>query len=172
MVEKEIEVKILGYSVDEYIQILGKIGATKVGEESQVNHRFLDIKTENDSYLRLRVVNDEATFTFKERKDNTNMRQNLEYSISIPDPKMFLTIMDKIGMKYSTEHKKRIKYKYKDIFFDIDKWDDEIYPYPYMEIEVNDEAELDEIVKKLGIEKKNISTKSIRELVLDYKYSL
>lgn len=172
MVEKEIEVKILGYSVDEYIQILGKIGATKVGEESQVNHRFLDIKTESDSYLRLRVVNDEATFTFKERKDNTNMRQNLEYSISIPDPKMFLTIMDKIGMKYSTEHKKRIKYKYQDIFFDIDKWDDEIYPYPYMEIEVNDEAELDEIVKKLGIEKKNISTKSIRELVLDYKYSL
>jgi len=41
--------------------------------------------------------------------------------------------------------------------FEIDEWDKEIYPHPYLEIE--------EAIKLLNIDKQNITAKSIDELV-------
>ena len=47
---------------------------------------------------------------------------------------------------------------------DFDCWDEDFYPYPYLEIEVKNEGHLNEIMKKLGINKDQISTESISEL--------
>lgn len=171
MIETEIEVKILGHSVDEYILMMDDLGATFVRKETQINHRFLNAKISGESYLRLREVGNKAIFTFKERKDDTSFRVNQEFSTEVTDPKMFLEIMKRVGFVYSSESKVRIKYKFEDYIFDIDKWDDKVYPYPYMEIEAKSTEALDRIINLLKIDKKDVSTKSIKELINDLNCS-
>lgn len=171
MLETEIEVKILGHSVDEYIKMMDDLGATFIGKETQVNHRFLNANISGESYLRLREVDGRSIFTFKERKNDASARVNREFSTDVEDGEMFLEIMKKIGFDYSSESKQRIKYKYKDYIFDIDKWADDVYPYPYMEIEAKSTKALDEIINLLNIDKKDVSTKSIKELINDLNYS-
>lgn len=171
MPETEIEVKILGHSVEEYIKMMDDLGAIFVGKETQINHRFLNANVSGDSYLRLREVGDKATFTLKERTDDKTARINREFSTDVCDAQMFLTIMKKVGFDYSSELKERIKYKYKDFIFDIDKWDDGVYPFPYMEIEATSTEDLEQIIFLLNIDKKDVSTKSIKELIYDYNCS-
>ena len=61
-------------------------------------------------------------------------------------------------------YKNRTSYIYQNIRFDLDKWDKNTYPYPYMEIEVEKKEDLEKAVNLLKIHKNNISTKSIMEL--------
>ena len=76
-----------------------------------------------------------------------------------------LDILKSLGYIVKEEGtKERISYELDGIRFDLDKWDEKTYPYPYMEIEVNDEVELQKIVNILDIPKEDISTKSIVEL--------
>lgn len=61
-------------------------------------------------------------------------------------------------------YKERKSYLYEKIRFDLDKWDKETYPFPYMEIEVEKEDDLEKAISLLNIDKNNITTKSIMEL--------
>lgn len=167
MLEKEIEVKVLGFEIQDYINMVEKIGAKKISTEDQVNHRFVDAKTEGDSYLRLREVGGKGYFTLKERRSSENARINSELTTEIAEPKTFLKIADRLGIRYTSESKKRIKYVLDDFVFDIDKWSDEVYPYPYMEIEAKTTEALQKIIARLEISEENISTKSIKELKED-----
>lgn len=167
MLEKEIEVKVLGFEIQDYINMVEKIGAKKISTEEQVNHRFVDAKTEGDSYLRLREVGGKGYFTLKERRSSENARINSELTTEIAEPKTFLKIADRLGIRYTSESKKRIKYVLDDFVFDIDKWSDEVYPYPYMEIEAKTTEALQKIIARLEISEENISTKSIKELKED-----
>ena len=167
MLEKEIEVKILGFEIQDYIDMVEKIGAKKISTEEQVNHRFVDAKTEGDSYLRLREVGGKGYFTLKERSSSENARVNSELTTEIAESKTFLKIADRLGIRYTSESKKRIKYVLDDFVFDIDKWSDEVYPYPYMEIEAKTTEALQKIIARLEISEEHISTKSIKELKED-----
>lgn len=169
MVEKEIEVKVLGFQINDYIDMVEKIGAQKIATEEQINHRFVDAKTKGDSYLRLREVDGRGYFTLKERSSSQNARVNSELMTEISEPKTFLKIADRLGIRYTSESKKRIKYVLDDFVFDIDKWSEEVYPYPYMEIEAKSTQALQDIIDRLGISEEHISTKSIKELRDDLK---
>ena len=46
-------------------------------------------------------------------------------------------------------YKERKSYKYNNIRFDLDKWDKDTYPFPYMEIEVEKEDDLEIAIKLL-----------------------
>lgn len=78
---------------------------------------------------------------------------------------MMNRILEHIGMElqYSGE-KERISYRYKNQRFDLDIWDKETYPEPYMEIEFSNQSKIDEIIDDLGIDRKNVTNKSITEL--------
>ena len=167
MLEKEIEVKVLGFEIQDYINMVEKIGAKKISTEEQVNHRFVDAKTEGDSYLRLREVGGKGYFTLKERRSSENARINSELTTEIAEPKTFLKIADRLGIRYTSESKKRIKYVLDDFVFDIDKWSDEVYPYPYMEIEAKTTEALQKIIARLESSEEPSSTKSIKELKED-----
>lgn len=167
MLEKEIEVKVLGFEIQDYINMVEKIGAKKISTEEQVNHRFVDAKTEGESFLRLREVGGKGYFTLKEISSSQNARVSSELTTEIAEPKTFLKIADRLGIRYTSESKRRIKYVLDDFVFDIDKWSNEVYPYPYMEIEAKTTEALQKIIARLGISEENISTKSIKELKED-----
>ena len=79
---------------------------------------------------------------------------------------MMTSILDKMGVKLKYKgDKERISYRYKGQRFDIDIWDENTYPHPYMEIEFTNQSKIDEILDDLNISKDMVTTKSISDLI-------
>lgn len=173
--EKELEVKVLNIDKDEIQKKLSNVGASLMKREEQINY-LLDskdnsIQCKNNSYLRLRETKDLDTnqtkhiLTLKENVSKDGIRENVEISSEIEDKKALLYIMEVLGYDVIQKgFKERTSYIYDGIRFDIDTWDENTYPYTYMEIEVKSEDDLIKAIKLLDIDQKNISTKSIVEL--------
>ncbi|NLV88239.1 MAG: class IV adenylate cyclase [Tissierellia bacterium] len=172
---KELEVKVLNIDLMEMEERLKKIGARLIDKEVQVN-TLIDtednfIENSLDAYMRIRETRSllsgqvKLTLTMKQNINRDGVRENIETSTEISNKESMLDILKALGYVEKAEGtKERISYELNGVRFDIDKWDKKTYPYPYMEIEVNSESELQDIVEKLGIPRENISTKSIVEL--------
>lgn len=172
---KELEVKILNININEMEEKLKKLGAKLIGKELQVN-TLIDtednfIENNLNSYMRIRETKSlftgetKLTLTMKKNINRDGIRENIEISTGISNKETMLDILKSLGYIIKEEGtKERISYEFNGIRFDIDKWDERTYPYPYMEIEVKDVSELQDIIDKLDIPKENISTKSIVEL--------
>lgn len=172
---KELEVKILNINLEDMESKLRGLGATLIDKELQVN-TLIDskenfIQNSLDSYLRIRETKSiltnkvKLTLTMKKNINRKGIRENIEINTDISDKDAMLEILKSLGYYVIQEgFKERTSYALKDVRFDLDKWDDLTYPYPYMEIEVNDEHQLEDIIKLLNIPKEDISTKSIVEL--------
>lgn len=172
---KELEVKVLNVDLNEMETKLIKMGAKLISKELQVNtlidSKDYAIEKSLDSYLRIRETKSlltgetNLTLTMKKNLNREGIRENLEINTDISDKNSVLEILKSLGyFPYKEGFKERTSYILNNIRFDLDKWDQLTYPNPYMEIEVNNEDELDEIVKLLGISTEKISTKSIVEL--------
>lgn len=172
--EKELEVKILGLDVKLLEDKIIKLGATFIDEEYQENIIFSNPEKplEGGSYLRIRKSESKKNpsknyieTTLKKRINKESIRVNEEYTTRVENPEMLTEIYKAMGFtQISIGFKKRIKYTYSDITFDIDTWDEKTYPYPYMEIEVKREEDLKEVLSKLNIPMENVSTESIQTL--------
>lgn len=175
---KELEVKILNIDLDEMESKLKDLGATLISKEEQVN-TLIDsknsfIQNDLDSYLRIRETKSlltkdiKITLTMKKNINREGIRENIEINTDITDKDSTLEILGYLGYNVIQEgFKKRISYMLGKVRFDLDIWDKATYPYPYMEIEVNDEDELKDMIRLLDIPKENISTKSIVELRME-----
>ncbi len=81
-----------------------------------------------------------------------------------------LRILNFLGYdKLDIEKKFRTSYKLRNAYIDIDIWDKEVYPYPYMEIEVSNYDDLCEVLNLLGISEGEICLKSLPELKEELK---
>ncbi|HOK63123.1 MAG TPA: class IV adenylate cyclase [Soehngenia sp.] len=178
--QKELEVKILNVDIDEVERKLIDLGGKLISVEEQENI-LIDssknpIKHSIDAYLRIRETKDilnstaDLTLTLKKNIKNNDLRENIELNVKIDSKETMLDLLKELGFdKIEIGHKKRKVYDFKNsqIFFDI--WDKETYPYPYIEIEVQEENKLYEVLELLGIEKDKISLKSIVELQNELK---
>lgn len=172
---KELEVKVLNIDILKMEDKLKSLGAKLIEKELQVN-TLIDtgdsfIEKELNSYMRIRETKSlltgktKLTLTMKKNINRDGLRKNIEISTEISNKEAMLDILKSLGYIVKEEGtKERISYELDGIRFDLDKWDEKTYPYPYMEIEVNDEVELQKIVNILDIPKEDISTKSIVEL--------
>ena len=152
----ELEVKIL----NEDLNVL---------KDSKIQNKGL-------GYLRIRetknLLNDEetTTLTFKKDLKGKTLKENLEINLDINNKENMIKIFEELGyFVVAVGFKDRTSYEYENIRFDLDIWDKETYPYPYMEIEVSSEEDLQKAISLLEIDKKNISKKSITELQKDLK---
>ncbi|MBC7196480.1 MAG: class IV adenylate cyclase [Deferribacterales bacterium] len=173
--EKELEVKILDVDTLAIENKIVELGGKIIGDEEQENI-LIDstkrpIKSYIDAYLRIRHTKDylnnkeELTLTLKKNLKNIGLRENMEINVKIDSKESMIALFKELGFDdIKTGMKKRKTYEFRNclIFFDV--WDEETYPYPYIEIEVNEEAQLYEILEELGIGKDKISLKSIVEL--------
>ena len=170
--QREIEVKVLGIVPKEIEEKLISLGAEKICREMQKNYTFAPQTGEFEKgYLRIResTVDDKKApieLTFKEVKNDEEVRINNEFTVHIDSVSMMTSILEKMGvkLKYKGE-KERISYRYKGQRFDIDIWDKETYPHPYMEIEFTNQSKIDEILDDLDIDKSRVTTKSISDLI-------
>lgn len=170
--QREIEVKVLGIVPKEIEEKLISLGAEKISRELQKNYTFAPQTGDFEKgYLRIResIVDDKKApieLTFKEVKNDEEVRINNEFTVHIDSVSMMTSILEKMGvkLKYKGE-KERISYRYKGQRFDIDIWDKDTYPHPYMEIEFTNQSKIDEILDDLDIDKSRVTTKSISDLI-------
>lgn len=170
--QREIEVKVLGIVPKKIEEKLISLGAERISREMQKNYTFAPQTGEFEKgYLRIResIVDEKKApieLTFKEVKNDEEVRINNEFTVHIDSVSMMTSILEKMGvkLKYKGE-KERISYRYKGQRFDIDIWDKDTYPHPYMEIEFTNQSKIDEILEDLDIDKSRVTTKSISDLI-------
>lgn len=172
---KELEVKVLNIDIEEIEKKLQGLNARLISKEVQTN-TLIDsserpIKSYLDAYLRIRESKDllnninTTTFTMKKNVQNKTLRENIEFNTNIESKDSLLQILKDLGFdKISIGYKERTSYELNGARIDLDIWDKDTYPDPYLEIEVQDESDLDEIIDLLDIPRENVSRKSIVEL--------
>ena len=172
---KELEVKVLNINKKQLEKKLISIGAKLIKKEHQINTIF---DTDNDGqeetekgYLRIREGKDltsnevEYIFTFKSNLSIDGLRENKEIETKVSDKDALIEILKILDINIKSEGtKERISYEYDGIRFDIDTWDKETYPYPYLEIEVTKKEDLEKAIKLLEIDEKDITLKSLKQL--------
>lgn len=172
---KELEVKVLNVDIEDVENKLNSLGAKLISKEVQINTLFdsndKPIKSYMDAYLRIRESKDlikdseEVTLTLKKNIKNKDLRENIELNTKIEDKDIMLQILSDLGFsKISVGYKERTSYLLEGARIDLDTWDKETYPKPYMEVEVESTDQLYHILNILEIDRDNISTKSIVEL--------
>lgn len=172
----EIEVKVLNINKEEIEKKLIDIGAKLIKDEEQINIRFDTddryLRNIYHGYLRIRITTNNLTgettntLTLKRNIARDVVRVNEEIETQISNVEETIRILD--ALKYNKKkpgRKHRKSYIYDNILFEIDEWDKDIFPRPYLEIEVTSKDDLDKAIKLLNIEKQNITAKSIDELV-------
>lgn len=170
--EREIEVKVLHVDLDEMEAKLVDFGGEKIGEEHQTNY-LIDSAVHpipaGLGYLRIRRIEKDGgetvQCTFKEKKSDEGVRVYDEHTVIIDDAREMRAIFALLGYGLVEEAKKhRISYAFKQCRIDLDRWDPESFPEPYMEIEGSNRAAIDEVIAALSIDREQVSTKSIAEL--------
>ncbi|MDF2676860.1 MAG: hypothetical protein K0Q97_1173 [Bacillota bacterium] len=172
---REKEVKVLNIDKDEIENKLKNIGATLIKDEEQINIRFDSeesiLKKNLNGYLRIRItknlLNGETknTMTFKKSISRDKLRVNEEIETEISNVEETSKILEILGYKKKRPGlKHRRSYIYDNIIFEIDTWDKETYPKPYLEIEMATEEDLEKAIKLLNLDRSQITSKSIAEL--------
>lgn len=177
-IDVEMEVKVLNIDIDSMIEKAESMGAKLIAKEKQTNIIFdsEDFPTEEHlgGYLRVRetidIINNKKTVetTLKSNVKNSKLRKNIEYNYKKDTVEEAIEDLEKKGYKeVSRGYKDRTSYTFLEARLDFDVWDKKTYPNPYMEIEVKDEKVLDEVIDALGINRDNITNKSIKQLRKD-----
>lgn len=173
----EIEVKIINIDVKEIREKMQAINAPKVKEENQINYifDFPDGRLISDrGYARIRVVadilhNDNVCYmTTKKMLSQEKYKIMDECETEIKDAVQGENIFKSLGLELISSIKKfRESYKYKNTLIEIDINDKSFCPFPYIEIESENEKELLEVVNLLGYTIEDTTSKTIHEILKD-----
>jgi len=178
---KELEVKVLNINVSEMEKKLISVGAKLVKKERQENIIFdtrnIFSKQGIEGYMRIRETNNllhegkSYALTLKKRKYSKNLRKNIEIETQIENKDTLIEIFHELGIDIVHRgHKLRTSYAYENLLFELDIWDKETYPEPYMEIEMEKESDLEKAIKLLDLNREDITNKSLG--ILRNKYFL
>ena len=175
---REREVKVLNIDKKEIEKKLIDLGAVLVKDEDQVNYRFdtddYFLKKKYMGYLRIRITKNnlsgetKSTMTFKRSIKKDSLRVNEEIDTDLSDWENASKIIQLLGYKQKRPgYKHRRSYRYENILFEIDTWDEETYSKPYLEIEVSSYEELEKAIMLLNLDRSQITAKAIDELRKD-----
>ncbi|MCX7903196.1 MAG: class IV adenylate cyclase [Caloramator sp.] len=167
---KEIEVKIIDIDVNKIKEQLIKLGAKKITEEFQENY-FFDLPIKDDGYIRIRKTKnlldntEKIILTSKLIISKNFSRQTIENDVLIDSVEAGINFLKSIGInlsKKATKH--RESFLFNNCIIDFDSWNKEEFPFPYIEIESEDESYILETVKLLKIDSSNVTSKTLNEI--------
>jgi adenylate cyclase class 2 len=174
---REIETRILDIDVAYIRKKMKEINAYKVKEENQINsiYDFPDRRLLNSKgYARIRTVEDimnkETVYYMTTKKLISQEKYKVmeENEVIIDNGASGENIFMSLGLQLVQSIKKyRESYKYKNTLVEIDINDKTFCPFPYIEIETNDEGELKETVELLGYTLADTTSKTLYEILED-----
>lgn len=164
--KSEYEVTILDIDKDKLENKLLELGAIK--EEDYLQKRFLYNFHEEfrGRFIRLRTNGLKTTLTIKDKSADKEIGSVKELEIEVSDFYSANKILEMLGYEHSTyQENKRTIYKLDDIEFDIDTWP--MIP-TYLEIEGKSKESVENMIKKLDIDKNKITLDKVSEIYSKY----
>lgn len=174
---QEIETRIINIDVEDIRKKLLDLGTEKVKSENQINNifDFTDKRLlSKKGYARIREVEDllhsssHYYMTTKTLVSQEKYKIMDEHEIEISNAEEGKKIFISLGLELIQSIKKyRESYRYKNTLIEIDINDKSFCPFPYIELESNNEEEIKEIVHLLGYSMEDTTSKTIYELLDD-----
>lgn len=171
----EMETRIIDINVENIRNKMIELNLKIVKKENQINdlYDFQDGRLLNHKgYARIRTVENfidnkvHYYMTVKKLISQEVYKVMEEAETEIQDGSEGKKIFEALGLvNISSIKKYRESYKYKNSLIEIDINDKTFCPFPYIEIETSKEDELKEIVKFLGYEMKDTTSKTIYEIL-------
>lgn len=171
---KEIETRIVDIDVESIRKKLIN-NCEKVKEEDQINYiyDFPDRKLlNNKGYARIRIINNRLNnktykyMTVKKLISQDKYKIMDEYETEIDNSETGMKILEALGLTLIQSIKKyRESYKYKNTLIEIDINEKSFCPFPYIEIETQNESELIEVLSFLGYTMNDTTSKTIYEIL-------
>ncbi len=165
----EFEGKVLEINKKDMLKKLVEQKAKYIGEYLQRRYVFNTIPFNENRWVRLRSNGKNATLAVKEIKDDT-VNGTSEWEIEVSNFEETLKILKKIGIKpKGYQENRRIEYSMDSCQITLDFWP----KIPaYLEIEGKNEKQVYECVKKLGIDKKEITGMNTTKIYKKYGIDL
>ena len=157
----EYEARILEIDKDKLIKRLNKLNAKFVGEFNQKRYVYNIIPKADGKWLRLRTNGKKTTLTYKSVEKNS-IDGTKELEIEVDNFENTNSLLELAGIKNKGyQENNRVQYVLDDVEIDIDTWP--MIP-TYVEIEGKSEESVLNIIKKLGINDKKVTTLDVQSL--------
>lgn len=167
--DSEYEVRVLDINQEEFKTKLEVLQAQYIDSYHQVRFIYdFNPKIEN-KWIRLRTDCKKTTLAIKEYQD-TSIGGTKEIEIEVSDMKKTDLILQELGYtKRSIQENKRIRYVLDNVEIDIDTWP---HLNTYVEFEGSNEQQIFNLLKKLNIDKNQITTMDAQDIYLSKGYTL
>ena len=163
--QTEFEVKVLDIDVEKMISKLSILGAKRIGEKFQKRFVYNFNPPKENSWIRLRTDGKRTTMAIKEIQ-NDNIDGTKELEIDVGDFKKTNLFLEKLGyIAKAYQENRRISYILDDVEIEIDFWPK--IP-PYLEIEARSVAKVELMIKKLGFNRSQATSISVRKVYKKY----
>lgn len=171
----EIEVRILDIDVEKLREKFSELGAKLVKKENQMNNifDFLDNRLfkNHKGYCRIREVENlidgskKNVLTVKKVKSQDGARESIEEETSVQDYRSMKRILEELGLELKhSKFKHRESYELNGILYEIDEWEKDMFPHPYLEVEAPDQKSLEKGIEMIGYTMKDTSSLTLAEL--------
>lgn len=165
----EYEVRILEIDKNKIIKKLNKIGAKFCWDQVQRRYVYDFMPKLDGKWIRLRTNGIKTTLTIKDIV-SSKIDGTRELEVEVSDFDTTNSILNELGYEAKGyQENRRCQYVLDDVEIDIDDW-----PYlpTYLEIEGPSEERVYEVVKLLGFNEKDTTTRDVEGIYLDYGYDL
>lgn len=170
---KEIEVKVLGIDIEKVKKDIIKLGGILIKKEYQENY-YYKLPDNTDyikGYIRIRKINDMLNNTcktllcVKKLLSQGKYRTCEEHEFEVSDFKECSLFLDSIKISYiKKENKFRESYTLDNVLVEFDVYDKDVFPYPYIEVEAENEKDILNLLDKLKIDRNLATSKTLEEI--------
>ena len=157
----EYEIRVLEIDKDKLIKRLNELNAKFIGEFNQKRYVYNIIPKTDGRWLRLRTNGKKTTLTYKSVEKNS-IDGTKELEIEVEDFEKTNSLLELVGVKNKGyQENNRIQYILDGVEIDIDSWP--LIP-TYVEIEGENEESVLNILKKIAIDDKKVTTLDVQSL--------
>ncbi|SKA85242.1 adenylate cyclase, class 2 [Caloramator quimbayensis] len=170
---KEIEVKVLKIDIEKTREDIINLGGKLIKKEFQENYYYKlpESLSNQKGYIRIRKVHNlldgsrKILLCIKTLISQEKYRTCDEHEFEVSNFKECTLFLEAMKLSYiKSENKHRESYSIDNSLIEIDTWDKDVFPEPYIEIEAACEEDIFNLLSKLNINKNKATSKSLEEI--------
>lgn len=170
---QEIEVKVLKIDIEKAREDIINLGGILIKKEYQENYYYKlpDSLSSQKGYIRIRKIHNllddsrKILLCIKILVSQGKYRTCDEHEFEVSDFEECTLFLKSMKLSYiKTENKHRESYSIDNSLIEIDTWDKDVFPEPYIEIEAACEEDIFNLLNKLNIDKSKATSKSLGEI--------